>query len=59
MAPVKLSETPAKNDERKLSSLGATEDLMDIRGALAQRIDRIGSKIEDLAGTGEIDSSGG
>jgi hypothetical protein len=59
MAPVRLPETAVKIDDRKLSSLGATEDLMDIRGALAQRIDRKGTKIEDLAGTGEIDSSGG
>ena len=32
---------------------------MDIRGALAQRIDKKGTKIEDLAGVGGHDSSGG
>jgi len=39
--------------------LGATEDQMDVRGTVAQRIDSHGSKIEDLAGTGEQDSPGG
>jgi hypothetical protein len=30
-----------------------------MRGTVAQRIDSHGSKIEDLAGTGEQDSPGG
>ena len=52
-------ELPVKNRERKGSGIGATEDQMDIRGAVPQRIDKKGSKIEDLAGTGEHDSAGG
>lgn len=59
MAPVRLPETVVKSQDRKFSGIGATEDQMDIRGAIAQRIDRKGTKIEDLAGTGEHDSSGG
>lgn len=39
--------------------LGATEEQMSLRGPLPQRIDKRGSKIEDLAGTGEHDSQGG
>jgi uncharacterized protein (DUF302 family) len=39
--------------------LGATEEQMSLRGSLPQRIDKHGSKIEDLAGTGEHDSPGG
>ena len=59
MESVKLPETAVKRQDRKLSGIGATEDQMDIRSAVAQRIDKKGTKIEDLAGTGEHDSSGG
>ncbi len=59
MSPAQRPETVIKSQDRKLSGIGATEDQMDIRGALAQRIDKKGTKIEDLAGTGEHDSSGG
>lgn len=45
--------------ERKLSGIGATEDQMDMRDTIPQRNDRFGTKIEDVAGTGEVDSSGG
>jgi hypothetical protein len=48
-----------KGHERKLSGIGATEELMDARATIPQRIDRIGTKVEDLAGTGEHDSPGG
>jgi len=40
-------------------SMGATEDQVNMRGALPQRIDNRGSKVEELAGTGEHDSQGG
>lgn len=59
MAPVRLAETHLKSQIRNLSGIGATEDQIDMRGTIGQRIDNIGSKIEDEAGTGEIDSSGG
>jgi hypothetical protein len=41
------------------SALGATEDQMNMRGTVPQRIDRHGSKVEEMAGTGEQDSPGG
>lgn len=37
----------------------ATEDRMNTRNTVAHRIDRYGTSIEDLAGTGEIDTKGG
>ena len=41
------------------SGLGATESQVNVQGTLGQRIDRHGSKIEDLAGTGKHDAPGG
>jgi uncharacterized protein (DUF302 family) len=40
-------------------SLGATEEQMNARGAIPQRIDCKGTKVEDLGGTGEHDAQGG
>ena len=57
MAPAPLNKP--KTIERKLSGLGATEDQVNMRDTLPQRTDQIGTKIEDLAGTGEHDGSGG
>jgi len=54
----KADEAP-KSHERKLSGIGATEEHIDARATIPQRIDRIGTKVEDLAGTGEHDSPGG
>jgi hypothetical protein len=59
MAPVKLGDADVKSQVRKLSGIGATEDQMDMRGTIGQRIDKVGTKVEDEAGTGQIDSSGG
>jgi len=42
-----------------LEHFASTEEQMDMRDTVAQRIDSHGSKIEDLAGTGEQDSRGG
>jgi hypothetical protein len=57
------AQQPAKADpkshERKLSHIGATEDEMDTHMVIPQRIDRRGTKVEDLAGTGQHDSAGG
>ena len=50
--------TSAENPASSMSS-GATEDQVNMRGALPQRIDNRGSKLEELAGTGEHDSPGG
>jgi hypothetical protein len=41
------------------SGIGATEDQVDMKNTLGQRIDQRGTKLEDLAGTGEHDSPGG
>src|SRR2546421_9828163 len=41
------------------SSMGATEDQVDMKATVGQRIDRKGTKLEDLAGTGKQDSPGG
>jgi hypothetical protein len=54
-----LTETNVKSQIRKLSGIGATEDQIDMRGTIGQRIDNKGTKVEDEAGTGQIDSSGG
>ncbi|HWR51371.1 MAG TPA: DUF302 domain-containing protein [Bryobacteraceae bacterium] len=40
-------------------SLGATEDQVNFRGLVPQRIDCRGTKVEDLAGTGKTDTQGG
>jgi uncharacterized protein (DUF302 family) len=39
--------------------LGATEEQMNTRGAIPQRIDSRGTKVEELGGTGEHDAKGG
>jgi len=54
-----MAPTLPNSQGRKLSGIGATEDQMDIRDTVPQRIDRRGSKVEDEAGTGEHDSQGG
>lgn len=59
MAPLKLTERPIPSPNRKLSGIGATEDQVDMRDTIGQRIDKIGTKVEDEAGTGRIDSEGG
>jgi Domain of unknown function DUF302 len=53
-----LAQTAASGGHAE-SGLGATEDQMNMRGAVPQRIDGRGSKVEELAGTGEQDSRGG
>ena len=42
-----------------LSEHRATEEMVNMRAALAQRIDCHGTKVEELAGTGVHDSQGG
>jgi len=59
MQPVPHPEPTLPCRDRKLSGIGATEDQIDIRATIPQRIDRLGTKVEDLAGTGEPDSPGG
>jgi hypothetical protein len=57
-APQQADAETTRRD-KKLSGIGATEDQMDVRGTIPQRTDKIGTKIEDEAGTGEQDSQGG
>jgi hypothetical protein len=39
---------------RRLSGIGATEDRIDLRETIGQRIDKKGTRVDDEAGTGEI-----
>lgn len=56
MRPITLAAGSGGHAE---SALGATEDQMNMQGTVPQRIDNRGSKVEELAGTGEQDSPGG
>ncbi len=56
MRPKAMAAGPGGHAE---SALGATEDQMNMRGTVPQRIDGHGSKVEEMAGTGEQDSPGG
>jgi hypothetical protein len=49
----------SKENEQELSGIGAREGEVDMKDTIAQRIDDKGTKVEDLAGTGEGDSPGG
>jgi hypothetical protein len=51
-------DTSRKHDLHA-SAIGATEDQVDMKDTVPQRVNREGTKIEDLAGTGEQDSKGG
>jgi hypothetical protein len=59
MAPAGQPPQNAPARDRKLSGIGATEDQVDMRDTVPQRIDRFGTKVEDLAGTGVHDDFGG
>ena len=50
---------PGKGERQKLEGTGATESEVNLKDTVPQRIDKDGTKVEDLAGTGEHDSSGG
>ena len=41
------------------ASVGATEDKVDMAGTVPQRTGNSGTKVEDIAGTGQHDSQGG
>jgi len=51
--------THAPAATQRLSAGAATEDQVYSRGSIPQRIDCHGTKVEELAGTGEHDSRGG
>ena len=48
-----------REGEHRPQSMGPTEDQVDMKDTVPQRINNKGTKIEDLAGTGEQDSPGG
>jgi hypothetical protein len=50
---------PATASASAGSGFGATEDQVDMKDTLAQRVDNKGTKLEDLAGDGQHDSRGG
>jgi glycerol dehydrogenase len=56
--PVDTTDARSATAVPSLSS-GATEEQMNARGTVPQRIDKLGSKVEDLAGTGQQDAPGG
>jgi Domain of unknown function (DUF4342) len=49
----------AASASRGTSGFGATDDLVDMKATVAQRIDSKGTKVEDLGGVGEHDAKGG
>jgi hypothetical protein len=49
------SATSAATD----ASVGATEEQVDMKDTVAQRVDKKGTKLEDVAGSGQHDSMGG
>jgi len=65
MNPTKRSEPATKPDtvtrrsHAGVGHIGATEDQVSMVGTLPERIDNHGTKIEDIAGTGQHDSLGG
>ena len=59
MPNTRKDDAEPKNTQQQLSGIGATEEQVDMKGTVPQHSDRKGTKIEDLAGTGEQDSQGG
>jgi hypothetical protein len=59
VSPAPKAATHAAAPGAQGSSMGATEEQVDMKNTVGQRIDRKGTKLEDLAGTGEQDSPGG
>lgn len=56
-APAHHPESPHAHAAE--SHAGATEDEVNMAGTVPERVDKKGTKIEDIAGTGEHDSLGG
>jgi hypothetical protein len=50
---------PQKTSGVTDNSVGAKEEQMDMAGTVAEHSDNMGTKLEDLAGTGQHDSMGG
>lgn len=50
---------PAQKARSAASTLGAREGQGRMAGSIPQRVDALGTKIEDIAGTGKVDAPGG
>jgi hypothetical protein len=53
------SAPPSPGSPATDASVGATENKVDMRDTVAQRVNDKGTKLEDIAGTGTHDSQGG
>jgi hypothetical protein len=58
-APQAAGSGPQKTSDVTDDSVGATEEQMDMRDTVPEHSDNKGTKVEDVAGTGEHDSLGG
>lgn len=54
-----ITDPRTRQSRRRLGNVGATEDQVSMVGTLPERTNGKGTKIEDLAGTGQHDSLGG
>jgi hypothetical protein len=52
-------DSTTKMDGIHRSHAGATEDQVNMAGTVPERVDKHGTKIEEIAGTGQHDSLGG
>jgi len=59
MEPKRKAGETGSRPKPKSRAIGATEDQVNSKATIPQRIDRRGTKVEDEAGTGEHDSAGG
>jgi uncharacterized protein (DUF302 family) len=54
-----MEEAAGVHSSRTSEPHPVTEEQVNMRAALPQRVDRVGTKIEELAGTGKHDAQGG
>jgi len=59
VAPAGTGETSSRQSRGSAGHLGATEEQVSMVATLPERTNNKGTKIEDIAGTGEHDSLGG
>jgi hypothetical protein len=59
MALAKLTDKEGTQQDQKPSGTGPTEEQVDMQATIGQHIDKNSTKVEDEAGTGQIDSPGG
>jgi hypothetical protein len=53
------TDTVTRRSHARVCHIGATEDQVSMVGIVPERVDKHGTKIEDIAGTGQHDSLGG